>query len=798
MPKSAVPFLTFTTFLMCAQCYKYPLLENSDIVTNYSYKSLTSVPKNLSLRTTVLDLSHNNIQSLEATDFGYLLELKVLNMSHNLITELNASVFDSNIHMEYLDLSNNMLENISSPFPDQLHHLDISSNHFKTLSFCRGLGNLLQLKYLGLGAAQILKSDFEAITHLQLQHVFIELNHLLDYQNASLLMLNTNHLHLSLLSNQTCLFDVLFDAVNTSKFLELSNFGKWEAGKEIYKKYILDIASNSRVNRLTMKKLSLPWNILVFILQAIWHSSVESLHLYDFGIQQLIFKIPFNYSNTSMKELFLHNISTEVFLFDQMNLYRLFSEMNIENLTISSCNVLFMPCPLNQSTFQYIDFSNNAITDDIFPNCLTLTKLKTLKLSGNKLQMLSKVSSMTEKMESLEYLDVSRNPLYYNNEDCHWPQSIRELNLASCSLSNSVFQCLPNNIITLNLLSNEISHVPLQITKLENLEYLNLADNRISDLPDCTLFPHLMILNVEYNQIPYPSTESIEKCLSVKLMNIGHNPFHCFCEIRKLISAEISSPGKMIGWPDAYVCERPDNLNGVKLKDFYMPEIYCNIFILVPVIIVPTILGLTIIFVLCKYFDVPWFIKMIGQWTRTKHRTRRSKRGYQELEREFAFHAFVSYSEHDASWVKNIFLPNVEDMNDSLRICQHERNFEPGKSIVENIINCIEKSYKSIFILSPHFVQSEWCHYELYFAHHKLYSENTDNLILILLEPIPQYLIPSRYYKLKALMTQRTYLEWPKEKNKHGLFWANLKAAISVNISDLEQDRSCSLPSESS
>jgi hypothetical protein len=55
-------------------------------------------------------------------------------------------------------------------------------------------------------------------------------------------------------------------------------------------------------------------------------------------------------------------------------------------------------------------------------------------------------------------------------------------------------------------------------------------------------------------------------------------------------------------------------------------------------------------------------------------------------------------------------------------------------------------------------------------------------LILILLEPIPQNSIPSKYHKLKALMTQRTYLEWPTEKNKRGLFWANIRAAFNMKL----------------
>ncbi|XP_069833616.1 toll-like receptor 1 [Dendropsophus ebraccatus] len=774
---------------------QHPVIESNDVIANFSYSTWTSVPKNLSVHTTILDLSHNFIQKLQTKDFDFLLDLRVLIISYNQITEMDSHVFDDNIYLEYLDLSNNRLENISNTFPGNLRHLDVSSNNFTTLSVCRGVTNLLQLEYLGLGAANILKSDLESVSHLQLQQVFIDLNGLYKYENSSLLVLNTNSLHLSSLYDQKDLFSVLFDAVKTSTVLELSNFGKWELGK-VYDDYISAIVNNSRVTHLTLRNLGLQWINLVHILQKIWYSTLEGLYVYNFIIQGFITHMPFDYCKTTMKELLFDHVAVQGFLFNQSDLYSVFSEMNIKNLTITNSNLLFMPCPSKPSTFEYIDLSRNAVTDSIFQGCSMLTKLKTLKLSGNKLEKLSKVSLITEKMVSLQHLDVSQNPLDYMEEDCHWSASIRKLDMTYCSLSSSVFRCLPKNATMVDLRKNDILEVPLEITYLLNLENLDLGYNRLSDLPDCTLFPRLSILSVEYNLLPYPSNEALKNCSGLKHINMGNNPFHCFCEMNRFINERIKSPGKFLGWPDDYVCERPDNLKGIKLKDFYLPEMYCNVFIMVPVIVVPIIVGLILVFCLCKYLDIPWFCKMVWQLVRTKHRSRSSKKGYQELRREFSFHAFVSYSENDASWVRNTLLPSIQSMND-IRICQHERNFTPGKTIVENIINCIDNSYKSIFVLSPHFVQSEWCHYELYFAHHKLYSESTDNLILILLEPIPQYLIPSRYFKLKALMKQRTYLEWPKEKSKHALFWANLRAAISINLSELEQESPAPVPSVS-
>ncbi|XP_075423982.1 toll-like receptor 6 [Ascaphus truei] len=783
--------LVLISNVWCTQCTNYQLFQSNMVISNFSHKSLKSVPNNLSSWTTVLDLSFNNIQTLLTSDFNYLSKLKSLNASHNEILDLDNNVLELNTFLEYLDLSHNKLRNISYTFPKNLRHLDISFNEFKSMAVCKGLGNLLQLEYLGVGASRMLKSDFEAIAHLQLHNVFIVLHGLSDYENGSLLMLNTKKLHLLLPTHQTDVYNVLYDAVNTSTFLELSNITMDNLHSDLN---FSDIAKNSKVSKLTLRDIELQWGILIQAIQYIWHTSVEFLHLYDVLFLGPIERIIFDYSKTSMKEVFIQRARVGVFTFNQNYVYRIFSEMNIERLTINSAHLFYMVCPLKPSNFRNITFSNNALTDDLFPLCDNLHKLETLELRENKLEKLSKMSVMTSNMTSLKHLDISHNLLQYDQETCHWSKSIITLNLASTSLMESVFKCLPINIKTLILKNNEITRIPMDITSFNGLEEINLAYNRLTDLPDCTFFSSLMLLNAENNLILSPSRDTLQSCQRVKQISAGHNPFQCNCEIRSFITQGKNSPGRMIGWPGAYVCEYPEDVKGIQLQNYYLPEIYCNILLLIPVILFPTVFLLVLIFGLCKYFDVPWYLRMIWQWTRTKHRITRKNKDYKALE-NLIFHAFISYSEHDSTWVKNIFLPSIEKDDGSVRICLHERNFIPGKSIIENIINCIEKSYKSIFVLSPNFVQSEWCHYELYFAQHKLYAENSDNLILILLDPIPQYLIPSRYYKLKALMAQRTYLEWPKEKSKHGLFWANLRAAIHINLSDPEEQSTSSVSS---
>ncbi|NXH51042.1 TLR1 protein, partial [Dicaeum eximium] len=404
-------------------------------------------------------------------------------------------------------------------------------------------------------------------------------------------------------------------------------------------------------------------------------------------------------------------------------------------------------------------------------------------LQKNKFESLHKVSLMTSRMKSLRYLDMSNNLLRHDGAAvrCQWAESLTELDLSSNQLVDAVFECLPVNVKKLSLENNQIGNVPRGVAELKSLEELNLASNRLADLPGCSGFASLQFLNVETNSILTPSADFFQSCPRVRALQAGHNPFKCSCELQAFIGLERRAGGKLFGWPAAYVCEYPEGSRGTQLKDFHLSPLACDTTLLLVTALLLTLVLVAAVAFLCIYLDVPWYARMMWQWTQTKRRARHDPAGGQGCA-ALRFHAFISYSERDSLWVKNELIPNLEKGEGCVQLCQHERNFMPGKSIVENIINCIEKSYKSIFVLSPNFVQSEWCHYELYFAHHKLFSENSNSLILILLEPIPPYLIPARYHKLKALMAKRTYLEWPKERSKRALFWANLRAAISINL----------------
>ncbi|KAM9028076.1 toll-like receptor 1 isoform 1-T2 [Ara ararauna] len=567
---------------------------------------------------------------------------------------------------------------------------------------------------------------------------------------------------------------------NTTESLSLSEITNKNVKKLVA--LLSNVRQGSRLQNLTLANVSVDWNALIQILQTVWHSSIQYLSINSVTQLSEIERCDFDYSGTSMKALIMENVVITDLYFSQDDLYKIFADMNIAALTITDSKMIHMLCPSSDSPLRYLNFLKNDLTDLLYEKCDKLHQLETLILQKNKFESLPKVSFMTSRMKSLKYLDMSNNLLHHEGADvqCQWAESLTELDLSSNQLTDAVFECLPVNIQTLDLQNNQISSVPRGMARLKALKELNLASNRLADLPGCSGFTSLEFLNVEMNLILTPSADFFQSCPRVRELQAGKNPFKCSCELRDFIRGERQSGGRLFGWPVAYLCEYPEDLKGTQLKDFHLSELACNTVLLLVTALLLTLLLVAVVAFLCIYLDVPWYVRMTWQWTQTKRRAWHSHPAEQET--VLQFHAFISYSERDALWVKDELIPNLEKGEGCVQLCQHERNFIPGKSIVENIINCIEKSYKSIFVLSPNFVQSEWCHYELYFAHHKLFSENSNSLILILLEPIPPYIIPARYHKLKALMAKRTYLEWPKERSKRALFWANLRAAININL----------------
>ncbi|XP_062379453.1 toll-like receptor 13, partial [Sardina pilchardus] len=152
----------------------------------------------------------------------------------------------------------------------------------------------------------------------------------------------------------------------------------------------------------------------------------------------------------------------------------------------------------------------------------------------------------------------------------------------------------------------------------------------------------------------------------------------------------------------------------------------------------------------------------------------------------FQYDAFVSYNKHDELWVTSELLPKLEG-EQGWRLCLHHRDFQPGKPIVDNIVDGIYSSRKTICILSQHYLESEWCSKEVQVASFRLFDEKKDVLILVFLEDIPVYRL-SPYYRMRGLVKKHTYLSWPKVGQDTRIFWEKLRVALGTRRGSEEEN----------
>ncbi|KAF4524637.1 hypothetical protein B566_EDAN014269 [Ephemera danica] len=101
-------------------------------------------------------------------------------------------------------------------------------------------------------------------------------------------------------------------------------------------------------------------------------------------------------------------------------------------------------------------------------------------------------------------------------------------------------------------------------------------------------------------------------------------------------------------------------------------------------------------------------------------------------------------------------MKTLESEDYKYTLCLHERDFRPGKYIMDN-----------------------WCQWELKLVQQFIFENNPEFLILIELQRLRQKDLPST---LRLLMCTRTYLECPEEGSDMSSFWRRLAKILGEPI----------------
>ncbi|XP_045162800.2 toll-like receptor 2 [Mercenaria mercenaria] len=133
--------------------------------------------------------------------------------------------------------------------------------------------------------------------------------------------------------------------------------------------------------------------------------------------------------------------------------------------------------------------------------------------------------------------------------------------------------------------------------------------------------------------------------------------------------------------------------------------------------------------------------------------------------RHLLYDIFIPHSCEDDHIIDTIS-NRLERHNPPYKICIGERNFEPGRTISENILDAIESSHTTLLIVSNNFLRSAWCNMEFREAHMRFLRDRNINMVLIILEDLDETLL---YRELRLYLDTHVYIKY---SDTH--FWAKL------------------------
>ena len=147
---------------------------------------------------------------------------------------------------------------------------------------------------------------------------------------------------------------------------------------------------------------------------------------------------------------------------------------------------------------------------------------------------------------------------------------------------------------------------------------------------------------------------------------------------------------------------------------------------------------------------------------------------YNQLDGNFVYDAFVAYSSHgeERPWVHTTLREKLEGEH-GLKLCMYHRDFKVGRDLADTIVEGINSSSKILLILSPTFLNSCWCEFEVRMANEKVVKERRDAVILVVYSKLDQagVRLPR---KLAKLLEKRIYIEWTEHPDGQKLFWSRL------------------------
>ncbi|XP_016054673.1 PREDICTED: leucine-rich repeat-containing G-protein coupled receptor 5 [Miniopterus natalensis] len=419
---------------------------------------LSELPSNLSVFTSYLDLSMNNISQLPPSPLHGLRFLEELRLAGNALTSIPKGAFAGLYSLKVLMLQNNHLRQVPTEALQNLRSLQslrLDANHISYVppSCFSGLHSLRHLWLDDNALTEIPVQAFRSLSALQAMTLALnKIHHIPDYAFGNLSSLVVLHLHNNRIHS---LGKKCFDGLHSLETLDL-NYNN------------LDEFPTAIRTLSNLKELGFHSNNIKSIPEKafVGNPSLITIHFYDNPIQ-LVGRSAFQHL-PELRTLTLNGAS-QITEFPDLT-----GTASLESLTLTGAQISSLPRTV----------------------CDQLPNLQMLDLSYNLLEDLPSFSVC----QKLQKIDLRHNEIYEIKVDTFQQLlSLRSLNLAWNKIAiihPNAFSTLPS-LRKLDLSSNRLSSFP--VTGLHGLTHLKLTGNHaLQSLISSENFPELKVIEMPY------------------------------------------------------------------------------------------------------------------------------------------------------------------------------------------------------------------------------------------------------------------------------------------------------------